>query len=294
MNPFYGQINCQAITKSGTACVNKAYYKTSDGTFNCGVHSDKANRTALKKNKDAINKAAAEIYSSHLKTLVCSPQRGKVILTKMYMMKNPPLIEGYLNVFPNFKHQNRKDGFGCSSLSPKSMGPVNHGQPGLPPAKNLENFHQGNKCFPVEITDGKPNKMFYANRLKMYNDSVPHRHKVDTAGKRISKENKPVCSIYVDKEGVEKQLSYVESRQLYCKFYELFTRTNNDFYVLEEKLNQGYNLNICGYDAYRPDQNLERCYLDDTKPFGHELVLYCLLTQKNPYPWDLHQTLNFL
>jgi hypothetical protein len=58
------------------------------------------------------------------------------------MMKNPEHIEGFLKVFPNYKHQNRQDGFGCMKLSPKYLGPVDHGQPDLPPALNIENFHQ--------------------------------------------------------------------------------------------------------------------------------------------------------
>ena len=62
----------------------------------------------------------------------------------MGMMKPPEHIDGYLKVFPNFKHQNRKDGFGCASLSPKALGPVSDGSRH---AKNIENFHQGAKIF---------------------------------------------------------------------------------------------------------------------------------------------------
>ena len=67
------------------------------------------------------------------------------------MMKKPELIDGYLNVFPNYKHQNRKDGYGCAKLSPKSLGPVNHGMPNLPIAKNIENYHQFAKFWDYSI-----------------------------------------------------------------------------------------------------------------------------------------------
>ena len=42
------------------------------------------------------------------------------------------------------------------------------------------------------------------------------------------------------------------------------------------------------------DKNLYDCYLDTSKPFGHELVLFTLLTYKNPidfYPWDIFEYL---
>lgn len=67
--------------------------------------------------------------------------------SKMNMMKDIGFVTGYINIFPNFKHGNRRDGIGLPSLSPKSIGPVDHGQPGLPLALNLENFHQGNKVY---------------------------------------------------------------------------------------------------------------------------------------------------
>jgi hypothetical protein len=80
-------------------------------------------------------------------------RRGDVIVTKLRMMKSPEYNKGFLKVFPNFKHQGRKDGYGCKKLSPMFLGPVQHGQPGLPPSENIENFHQGSKCFEEEIDE---------------------------------------------------------------------------------------------------------------------------------------------
>lgn len=57
-------------------------------------------------------------------------------------------------------------------------------------------------------------------------------------------------------------------------------------------LNEGFNLNIVGYDAYQPTKTLEEHYLDDSKPFGHELVLYTLLSTTE-YPWVKYTTLDF-
>jgi len=54
-------------------------------------------------------------------------------------------------------------------------------------------------------------------------------------------------------------------------------------------LEQGYNLQIVGYDGYNVDKSLKKHYSDTKKPFGHELVLYTLLTIQNPkeYPWNI-------
>ena len=74
-----------------------------------------------------------------------------MIVSKFRMMKKPEYKKGYLNVFPNSKHQDRKDGFGCASLSPKSLGPVQHTMPNLPPAFNIENYHQFAKFWAFEL-----------------------------------------------------------------------------------------------------------------------------------------------
>ena len=39
---------------------------------------------------------------------------------------------------------------GCPALSPMRLGPVEHKQPGLPPAKSLENWWQAGKVYPSE------------------------------------------------------------------------------------------------------------------------------------------------
>lgn len=224
-----------------------------------------------------------------------SDGKGDVILTKMRMMKGVELKKGYMNVFPNYLHGKRKDGLGLPELSPKDMGPIEHGQPGLPVALNLENFHQGNKVFKPEVSGGKfPNfnilKRFFDTQKKMYMDPIPHRHKEEAKGKNV-----PLCSIWVDKKKKIHQISYFESRQFYCNFYERIALKSEGFKKLKELLKDGYNLNICGYDAYEITvDDVEKAYLDISKPFGHELVLFTLLMcKKNQYPWRKYKTFDF-
>ena len=114
------------------------FYYEKDGKYLCGVHSKNP------RNKLPINPRRKEIRLQKIKDNNKEIERirninfqnnkkGNVIVSKLRMMKAPEDFKGYLKVFPNYKHQNRKDGFGCSKLSPKSLGPVIHNMPNLPP-----------------------------------------------------------------------------------------------------------------------------------------------------------------
>ena len=286
------QQTCQGHLASGKECSKRAYYIYNDMVY-CGRHApDKTNK---------IPKAEVD-YTEHYESICYAAKKnkkkgrkGKIILYRMRMMKSVPLIEGYLNVFPNYRHQNRKDGFGCSSLSPMNLGPVKHGQPGLPDSKNIENFHQGSKLFEEEVDNNdsdliEPGKLYYSNRKSFYLDDVPHRHKYKGTGNNKSI---PLCFIWVDTEGKEHQLSYIESRQFYCTFYERLAKKEEDYKDLRALIACGYNLQICGYDAFDIDDP-EEAYLDPSHPFGHERVLYTMLTMnKKDYPWRKHKTFDF-
>ena len=180
-------------------------------------------------------------------------------------------------------------------LSPKFLGPVEHGQPGLPPAQNVENFHQGSKCFPEEIdpeTDD-PGPLYYENRLRFYNDAEPHRHKYFGTDDPKNK-NIPRFFVWVDKSGTEHRLDYVQSRQFYCEFYARLASAQPDYAELVHKLDAGYNLCLCGFDAIPLEQGetIESAYLDPSNPFGHERVLYTMLTSEQ-WIWRKYKTFEF-
>lgn len=304
---YYGEIDCQAIYKSGAKkgqqCVNKAYYRTNEDKYLCGVHCKKCNGVnnsiMLPKNPDheqlklngyeelkgLAKNMAQNNYNSGIK--------GDVICTKMLMMKNPFNKPGYLMIFPNFKHKNRKDGIGLPSLSPKSIGPINHKMPNLPPAKNLENYHQFAKVFSCEVDeDGNPDKNYIRRRIEGYQDDIPHRHKFPREQiNSINSSNNiniPLYSIYYDFNGNEHRYNYIQSRYFYCHWYEKLVSKSSDFNKLKKYIEEGYNLQIVGYDAYHITKSLYEHYLDDSIPFGHELVLYTMLTIKREeeYPWN--------
>lgn len=284
---WWGEEKCER-------CTNKAYYKASGGALLCGTHSRNAKRSELPKNPNAAavraqrlaDRAAAVEATAHWNRT--TGKKGTVICSKLRMMREPDYVEGFLNVFPNNRHQDRADGFGCASLSPMRLGPVRHSQPGLPDALNIENYHQFNKAFKRDVLAPENVQLkpeFFTMRDAAYRDPVPHRHKYpDDAGAS----RKPLFSVHLTPAGMLRMYTYQQSRYFYCHQYELLAKQQPDFVELRRKIDDGTNLQIVGYDGYAVTKTLWEHYIDPERPFGHELVLYSLLTIENPedYPWN--------
>lgn len=272
-------------------CERKAYYLV-ENDARCGHHSTKGERTNMRANPNA-QQLKEKAYYAHVMTVIeriefNAPRNvlGAVMVSKMPMIgtQKPEYIDGYMNVFPNFKHATRPGGWGMATLSPKAMGPVRHHQPGLPIAKNLENFHQFSKKFP-----GESWKEFRKSQIEAFEDEVPHRHKPLSQNKNI-----PECWVWTRSDGVCMQLSYIQCRQFYCNYYERFALDLDEFKKLKLVLELGMNIRLCGYDGYMPERSLMDHYKDPSRPFGHELVLYTMLTEaEEKWPWRIEKTEDF-
>jgi hypothetical protein len=102
---------------------------------------------------------------------------------------------------------------------------------------------------------------------------------------------------------MDKELNYITSRQIYCNFYERFICKSPCFLRIVGLLAQGYQLQLCGPDAHviprLHEQSmadaLEVAYLNGDRPFGHERVLFTMLTcpRREQWPWVKHKTLEF-
>lgn len=294
---YYGEHGCQACYKSsGKACKNRAYFRCANGLY-CGLHSSRKRRIKLPKNPNAsaLKKARLESYATSAAEAAAknraAGKRGNVILTRLKMMRAPDQQRGYLMIFPNFRHGGRKDGVGLPSLSPMSLR-VRHCMPNLSQYPNIENMHQYAKVFALELKSlsDEQRVYFFKQRVAAYADSTPHRHKYDPSllKKLGSNVNIPLYSIYYNAKGEAKRFSYTESRYFYCKAYEQTATLIAEFAMLQSWIEDGWNLQIMGYDAYPIEYSLTHHYLCSDKPFGHELVLYTLLTVKDPsdYPWN--------
>lgn len=287
-------------------------------------------------------------------------KEGSVELYKIPFIRNVDLKDGFEDVYPNIKEKTHLSGVHMSSLSPMNKWTVHHGQPGLPPATSIENFHQQSKRYAWESPFD-----FYVNRFHGYLCPYAHRHKqpdtvhhcrrsyfneilsdssknykelnpiYQSAVKRIKREsevtgeeeddvemkvegemekeyeiekgslhtwpisnkNKFVCeySEWVDKEEKKHRLGAVQARQFYCHFFQKYVEEQADFAKLVEWKKDGKNIRICGYDAHPiTAETVERDYLDASKAFGHEKVLWTMLMVKdrNDWPWMKHKTFN--
>ena len=293
--PYYGEEVCSFSTQKGP-CQNKAYYFFGN-KLGCGVHIKNSERITLtKRSKKEVEEIKSDNHQAELDVITAFQQinlarqaRGDIVLCKISMMKSPSHKEGYYNIYPNYKDGGRKDGLGCPALSPKSIGPIEHGQLGVLASRNLENFHQGSKCYRHEVdVNGFPTGEFYAARDRMFTDPEPHRHKI--------KGEKPLYSVWIDKKGGGHCLNYIQSRQFYCNFYERAVLQMPEFKYLQDILNKGVNIQICGYDAYEmKKEEIEKEYLNEKFPFGHERVLFALLSISDPneYPWRKHKIFEF-
>lgn len=216
-------------------------------------------------------------------------QRGKLIVRKIQMRRKFELEPGYLHIFPNNKHGERTDGLGLPALSPMRLGPVEHGQKHMPPALLLENFWQGSKCFKSEADEkGDPLPEFWETQKKWFNDKVPHRHK-------YKRGMKPLCWVWVSKTNEMHKLNWVQSRQFYCEFYARLASKQPDLELIKTKLDEGYNVALCGYDGRAiKASEVEKEYLSDKAPFGHELVLFTMVAvPEAQWPWKKYKTFEF-
>ena len=310
---YYGETTCQAKKANGVSCTNNAYFVVGDA-YLCGVHSKSKPRQKLlvNPNKKAIKEES--IAQHHQSCLLTKQQNaehnlpGQVICGKMSMMKEVQHIAGFLSVFPNKNHGNRTDGLGIPALSPMNLGPVVHGQSGLPPAVNLENFWQASKLYPQQVlckeTDHSlcSESCFRKYQLEMFRNGRAERHNKfakDAGGKKVV----PLGWVWTKANGETSLFSYVQSRQFYCTFYERLTRASPEYDKLVELVRDGTSVQILGYDGRKIEtgQNkdgmkrlLEAYYLDGSAPFGHELVLVSMLVlEKDEMPWVRHKTEEF-
>jgi len=313
--PYHGAVPCQAKYKHGGACRNLAYWsvQSGDARYVCGVHSTAGKRRKLDKDPNAARDRDLEIARQNaLATQAAAANKaagkpGDLRGYKMRMMKPVDRTDGYTNVFPNYRHQNRRDGLGCKALSPMCLGPVEHNEPGVPVSKTIENYHQFSKVFVCEVDQETraPLESWFKLRDEAFADPTPRRHKypLNELYKMMKAigaptRNIPLYALHVAPDGEKRRYSYVESRWFYCHWYERLAKQTAALAILRAKLSAGVNLTICGYDAFDPDRedgkitpaSLYKHYVDESRPFGHELVLITLLAVEDPaeYPWNVY------
>jgi len=281
--PHGGEVTCQGfVLRTKLTCENKAYYAYR-GRVYCGVHCRVTDRIVLSRNATVHQKIAKE-HEQECNELAninfMNFTVGDVICYKMKMMKAPPLEDGYVNVYLSDRHCSSAPicGLHLPSLGPKTLGPVHHNQPHLPPAVNLENWFHANKVYVFEIDEsGLPLPSFYELQRQMYLCTTPLTPKSSS---------EVLFHVWVNPNGTRQFLTSLEMRHRYCHFYEQAVISLPAFHSLQEKIQQGYNLRLCGYEISVPygkgEETIEEAYQNEQGTFSHEMILYVMLT----YPED--------
>jgi hypothetical protein len=298
MPPYsWRRIPCQAQAKIlDKPCSNIAICKYQH-TFLCCIHGrsiskklgiplkkisdEDSRRQVIKKHKEYCDEQALELRKA-----------GKAGCVTVCDKFKAGICETYINIYPIIKDARVIDGLVLSSLSSINIGPIHHGQPGLPPCMILQNFHEANRVYQDEI-DGKghPLPAFYERQIKMYSDTKQSECLSSSVYKNC------VYYMWIDFTGKVERITEVMSRQFYCAFYQRSMIANSDFLRLKWMLMNGYNLRICGKEPFLIPLNktMDDCYLNPSKPFTYEMILYTMLTYKDidEYPWKKHKTFNF-
>jgi hypothetical protein len=294
--PLFAKIPC---AKKG--CGRPAYYAVNNSP-RCGYCANKhtAGRKKLKKDPNSTEKEE-EALLVHQATIENARDATRDVASRVNLFKLKGIIPkipqeaGYITVLPNKANRSgleRSDGaLNMSSLSPRCIGPVEHGQPDVPPALSIECFHQGSKYF-SEM--GSMEQFRETQRVIFADPSAPrHNPFAKLNGKN---RNIPEFFVWIDhRTGVEHHLGYVESRQFYCNFLERAIIDKPDMHKLRCLLAEGYQLLICEHDAHSPaGRTIEEIYLDPSRPFGHGFVIYTMLVYPpEQWPWRKHKTFEF-
>lgn len=247
-----------------------------------------------------------------------SGRTGALRCDKLGMFNRFAHHPGFLPVFPNNRSKASLNpgasvfGVAANVLSPMQLGPVEV-SPGTW-AASIENAHQCRKVFPEEAgSEGEVSDRQRAWMVRLMAMKTPFRHKpalpawgdpkfYNPPSKSVKRSNIPQFSL-IDAPGGEARITYMESRQFYCTWYEVLARKTEAYAKLRTLLRQGFSLCIYGFDGF--DMGVARCgvkgawgakedvrerifaaYSDISRPFGHEAVLFTLLAlPQGPYPW---------
>ena len=204
--------------------------------------------------------------------------RGDVKCAKLvYHNTKEPQLEGYetINVCSKAKDQ-------FKSLSPFLLGPFYVQDEGIDYiSRNMENMWQFSKVFIGEEENGRPTEHFFERRNNAWESTRAHRH--------VKKGEKVLYHWWNGNK-----FNYIEARKnIYCPYYANKVKELPAYKNLLSKLEEGKNILIVGYDGYDfGNKSFDKCFLDESRPFGHELVLCSILRGEEPWNKSMEELHN--
>lgn len=209
--------------------------------------------------------------------------KGKAVLRKQPFYRDPNIVDKTHPTLPNFTNiqvcSNTKKG---KLLSPMYIGPVkyieNNKEYTIPV---FENFWQNLKVYTHELDkNGNPSQLYFIRRNKNWLDTIPHRRVYPK--KYLLENNSRIEYVYYKNKKYDKASS---KKEIYCEMYSELIKNNKYFLELKERLKQGENLLILGFDGFTFDPEVDDFNVFEREDIivGHEFVILCMLLDK--YPW---------
>lgn len=231
--------------------------------------------------------------------MITTTYRGQVRCGKIYHFRDTSVSDKTHPTIPGFVNINVTSGGNSrfKALSPMKLGPFDMTEvlkpmlyyptgvlPGCTQINNthqnmhveiFENIWQGSKVYAVDLVNNLVQPSFFERRAKMARDHSPHRRALPKAGNTV------VTSYWNGNF-----YPYVQSRYFYCFYYIGLVSRTPEYAELVNMVNSGVNVHILGFDGRDipiTAESMLQAIFDPTYPFGHELVLCCLLTGLAPW-----------
>lgn len=142
--------------------------------------------------------------------------------------------------------------------------------------QNIENYWQGSKIYAIDVINGVLQRSFFERRAELFYEVKGKRRALPkTSGL-------PISSYY------GQIMSYVESRvKIYCPLYAWLVQELESYRRLNMVVGAGTNVLLLDFDSRDvgviTEEVMEREVLREDVPFGHAMVLACLLLGFEPW-----------
>eukprot|EP00298_Acanthocystis_sp_HF-20_P011626 c19484_g1_i1.p1 GENE.c19484_g1_i1~~c19484_g1_i1.p1 ORF type:complete len:302 (+),score=108.98 c19484_g1_i1:143-1048(+) len=148
----------------------------------------------------------------------------------------------------------------------------------LLPNRPLELVWQSAKITPDEIDkNGKVKSSFFERRKKIFKEGKVKRRYLD--------KSQTIAGALFGGEG-QTVVQWVPSRIFYCTSYDTSVQKKKEFKLLENLVENGFNILLLGPDGFPigpNEEDIKLAYESTAHPFGHERVLLALLRGIKPW-----------
>ena len=196
------------------------------------------------------------------------------------------LIESAINVFPSshtvadWSIDAELLGVSLPKLAPVGMGTVRYAS-WLPPASRLETLTACRLMYADDLAPGAPDAATRVLDLMAHDRVIVTKPALDgTVSART-----PVCARVYTGPSCWRDIDLVRYRQFFCNYYAHLAEMSPDFDRITQLLDAGNNICIAGPTAGRVfvAEDVTKAYNDAATPFGHEWVLFGMLTGIEPW-----------